>query len=227
MTQEEMNKEQEKPRKSRGCGVKLLMLSVVVLVLGALVGYAYLKIEDKTPEQVAAAAQQSASEYVSQLLANSAVNMSASNTSGRAVELYSLYEKDFVVVYEYSTSWMFSTKKIKVIQPYRVRYGISTTKADLQCGWKTYNEIIQVGNLKPCVISCERFGLQQYEEVEGQWNKIQPEERALVQNQLEEQARRDAEADPAALYLTSMRFIEMLNRESVRLNSKIKYELAH
>ena len=163
MTQEEMNKEQEKPRKSRGCGVKLLLLSIVVLVLGALAGYAYLKIEDKTPEQVVAAAQQSASEYVSQLLANSAVNMSASNTSGRAVELYSLYEKDFVVVYEYSTSWMFSTKKIKVIQPYRVRYGISTTKADLQCGWKTYNEIIQVGNLKPCVISCERFGLQQYE----------------------------------------------------------------
>lgn len=226
MTQEEMNKEQEKSRKSRGCGVKLVMLLLVVSALAGLGGYAWLKLEDKTPEQVVAAAQESAREYVSDLLANSTINIAASNTAGRPVEMYSLYEKDFVVVYEYSTSWMFSSKKIKVTQPYRVRYGISTTRADMQCGWKTYNEIIQVGNLKPCVISCERFGLQQYEEEEGAWNKIHPEERAMVQNQLEEQARRDAAVDPAALYLTQMRFIELLNRESGRLNSQVRYELA-
>ena len=58
------------------------------------------------------------------------------------------------------------------------------------------------------------------------WNKIHPDERALAQNQIEEQAREDAAKDPAAIYLTEMRFVELLNRESARQQSNTRYTLA-
>ena len=64
------------------------------------------------------------------------------------------------------------------------------------------------------------------EEEEGMWNKIHPDERAHAQNRLEEQARGDAAIDPAAMYLTEMRFVEMLNREAARQQSATRYTLA-
>ena len=170
-------------------------------------------------------AQTSVRALVEQMVASSALQGKSVNQSGRMVEMYSLYEKDFVIEYEYTTSWMFSRKRIRIIQPYRVRYGIDTTMGGLQCEFKEGSDVVQVSNLKPCVISCERFGLQVLEEEEGMWNKIHPDERALAQNQLEEQARTDAAADPAAMYLTEMRFVELLNREAARLQNSTRYTL--
>ena len=42
----------------------------------------------------------------------------------------------------------------------------------------------------------------------------------------EEKAREDAAKDPAAMYLTKMRFVELLNRESARQQSNTRYTLA-
>ena len=179
----------------------------------------------RSPQEAVQKAQTSVRALVEQMVASSALQGKSVNQSGRMVEMYSLYEKDFVIEYEYTTSWMFSRKRIRIIQPYRVRYGIDTTMGGLQCEFKEGSDVVQVSNLKPCVISCERFGLQVLEEEEGMWNKIHPDERALAQNQLEEQARTDAAADPAAMYLTEMRFVELLNREAARLQNSTRYTL--
>lgn len=215
-----------KTKKSRGC-LRLLIL-LILLALGGTWLFSFLFYDGtvRTPGEAVQKAQASVRTMVEHLVASSALQGKAVNQSGRVVEMYSLYEKDFVIEFEYTTSWMLSRKRIRITQPYRVRYGIDTTMADMHCEWKEDSNIVQVGNLKPCVISCERFGLQILEEEEGMWNKIHPDERALAQNQIEAHARDAAAADPAALYLTEMRFVEMLNREASRQQSPTRYTLA-
>ncbi len=213
-------------KKSRRFRKFLTLLVLVALAAGSLFVYLFYDGTVRSPKEALQKAEASLLTMVEDLVSGSTDRVHAKGVDGRSVEMYSLYEKEFVVDYEYTTNWMFSTKRIRIIQPYRVRYGISTTLGDLQCEWKSYNEIIQVGNLKPMVISCERFGPQSYEEEEGFWNKIHPDERALVQNVIEEKAREEAAADPAALYLTEMRFVEILNREASRQNSTVRYKLA-
>lgn len=227
MSQEETNSSSAPAgrKKSRGC-LKFFIL-LILLALGGcwLFSFCFYDGTVRSPQEAVQKAQTSVRTMVEQLVASSTLQGKSVNQSGRMVEMYSLYEKDFVVEYEYTTSWMFSRKRIKITQPYRVRYGIDTTMADLQCEWKEGSDVIKVGNLKPCVISCERFGLQLLEEEEGMWNKIHPDERALAQNQIEVQAREDAAVDPAAMYLTEMRFVELLNREAARQQSATRYSL--
>ena len=213
-------------KKSRGCLKYLILLALLVLGGCWLFSFCFYDGTVRTPKEAVQKAQTSVRTMVEHMVASSALQGKSVNRSGRMVEMYSLYEKDIVVEYEYTTSWMFSRKRIRITQPYRVRYGIDTTMADLQCECRENSDVVQVGNLKPCVISCERFGLQTLEEEEGMWNKIHPDERALAQNQIEEQARTDAAVDPAAMYLTEMRFVEMLNRESARQQSPTRYTLA-
>ena len=213
-------------KKSRGCLKYLILLTLLVLGGCWLFSFCFYDGTVRTPKEAVQKAQTSVRTMVEHMVASSALQGKSVNRSGRMVEMYSLYEKDIVVEYEYTTSWMFSRKRIRITQPYRVRYGIDTTMADLQCECRENSDVVQVGNLKPCVISCERFGLQTLEEEEGMWNKIHPDERALAQNQIEEQARTDAAVDPAAMYLTEMRFVEMLNRESARQQSPTRYTLA-
>lgn len=227
MAQEETGKaDAPVKKKKRGCFKYFIFMVLVALGGGWLFSYCLYDGTVRSPQEAVQKAQASVRLLVEQMVASSALQGKSVNRSGRMVEMYSLYEKDFVVEYEYTTSWMFSRKRIRITQPYRVRYGIDTTMGDLKCEWKENSDVVQVGNLKPCVISCERFGLQVLEEEEGMWNKIHPEERALAQNMMEEQARTDAAADPAAMYLTEMRFVEMLNRESARQQSATRYTLA-
>lgn len=227
MEQEETGKaDAPVKKKKRGCLKYFILMVLVALGGGWLFSYCLYDGTVRSPQEAMQKAQASVRLLVEQMVASSALQGKSVNRSGRMVEMYSLYEKDFVVEYEYTTSWMFSRKRIRITQPYRVRYGIDTTMGDLKCEWKENSDVVQVGNLKPCVISCERFGLQVLEEEEGMWNKIHPEERAQAQNMMEEQARTDAAADPAAMYLTEMRFVEMLNRESARQQSATRYTLA-
>ena len=213
-------------KKSRGC-LKWFILLILLLLGGCwLFSFCFYDGTVRSPQEAVQKAQNSVRTMVENMVASSALQGHSVNQSGRLVEMYSLYEKDIVVEYEYTTSWMFSRKRIRIIQPYRVRYGIDTSMANLQCECRDNSDVVQVSNLKPSVISCERFGLQLLEEEEGMWNKIHPDERALAQNQIEEQAREDAAKDPAAIYLTEMRFVELLNRESARQQSTTRYTLA-
>ena len=227
MSQEETNEPKVAVRKkSRGCFKWFILL--ILLSLGGFWLFSYCLYDGtvRSPKEAVEKAQASVHTMVESLVASSSLQGHSVNQSGRLVEMYSLYEKDFVVEYEYTTSWMFSRKRIRIIQPYRVRYGIDTGMANLQCECRENSDVVQVSNLKPGVISCERFGLQLLEEEEGMWNKIHPDERALAQNQIEEKAREDAAKDPAAMYLTKMRFVELLNRESARQQSATRYTLA-
>ena len=213
-------------KKSRGC-LKWFILLILLLLGGCwLFSFCFYDGTVRSPQEAVQKAQNSVRTMVENMVASSALQGHSVNQSGRLVEMYSLYEKDIVVEYEYTTSWMFSRKRIRIIQPYRVRYGIDTSMTNLECECRDNSNVVQVSNLKPSVISCERFGLQLLEEEEGMWNKIHPDERALAQNQIEEQAREDAAKDPAAIYLTEMRFVELLNRESARQQSNTRYTLA-
>ena len=203
------------------------MLLILLLLGGCwLFSFCFYDGTVRSPQEAVQKAQNSVRTMVENMVASSALQGHSVNQSGRLGEMYSLYEKDIVVEYEYTTSWMFSRKRIRIIQPYRVRYGIDTSMTNLECECRDNSNVVQVSNLKPSVISCERFGLQLLEEEEGMWNKIHPDERALAQNQIEEQAREDAAKDPAAIYLTEMRFVELLNRESARQQSNTRYTLA-
>lgn len=225
MSQEETSEPKAK-KKSRGC-LKFFILLILLVIGGSwLFSFCFYDGTVRTPKEAVLKAQDSVRTMVENMVASSALQGRAVNQSGRMVEMYSLYEKDFVVEYEYTTSWMFSRKRIRIIQPYRVRYGINTSMANLQCECRENSDQVIVKNLKPGVISCERFGLQHLEEEEGMWNKIHPDERALAQNLIEEQAREDASRDPAAIYLTEMRFVELLNREAARQQSPTRYTLA-
>lgn len=213
-------------KKSRGC-LKWFILLIMLLLGGCwLFSFCFYDGTVRSPQEAVQKAQNSVRTMVENMVASSTLQGHSVNQSGRLVEMYSLYEKDIVVEYEYTTSWMFSRKRIRIIQPYRVRYGIDTSMTNLECECRDNSDVVQVRNLKPSVISCERFGLQLLEEEEGMWNKIHPDERALAQNQIEEQAREDAAKDPAAIYLTEMRFVELLNRESARQQSNTRYTLA-
>lgn len=225
MSQEETSEPKAK-KKSRGC-LKFFILLILLVIGGSwLFSFCFYDGTVRTPKEAVLKAQDSVRTMVENMVASSALQGRAVNQSGRMVEMYSLYEKDFVVEYEYTTSWMFSRKRIRIIQPYRVRYGINTSMANLQCECRDNSDQVIVKNLKPGVISCERFGLQHLEEEEGMWNKIHPDERAIAQNLIEEQAREDASRDPAAIYLTEMRFVELLNREAARQQSPTRYTLA-
>ena len=225
MSQEETSEPKAK-KKSRGC-LKFFILLILLVIGGSwLFSFCFYDGTVRTPKEAVLKARDSVRTMVENMVASSALQGRAVNQSGRMVEMYSLYEKDFVVEYEYTTSWMFSRKRIRIIQPYRVRYGINTSMANLQCECRDNSDQVIVKNLKPGVISCERFGLQHLEEEEGMWNKIHPDERALAQNLIEEQAREDASRDPAAIYLTEMRFVELLNREAARQQSPTRYTLA-
>ncbi len=225
MSQENASEPKAK-KKSRGC-LKFFILLILLVIGGSwLFSFCFYDGTVRTPKEAVLKAQDSVRTMVENMVASSALQGRAVNQSGRMVEMYSLYEKDFVVEYEYTTSWMFSRKRIRIIQPYRVRYGINTSMANLQCECRDNSDQVIVKNLKPGVISCERFGLQHLEEEEGMWNKIHPDERALAQNLIEEQAREDASRDPAAIYLTEMRFVELLNREAARQQSPTRYTLA-
>ena len=227
MSQEETTTPKAPVKKeSRGC-LKWFILLILLLLGGCwLFSFCFYDGTVRSPQEAVQKAQNSVRTMVENMVASSALQGHSVNQSGRLVEMYSLYEKDIVVEYEYTTSWMFSRKRIRIIQPYRVRYGIDTSMTNLECECRDNSNLVQVSNLKPSVISCERFGLQLLEEEEGMWNKIHPDERALAQNQIEEQAREDAAKDPAAIYLTEMRFVELLNRESARQQSNTRYTLA-
>lgn len=132
---------------------------------------------------------------------------------GRSVMMYALYEKEMNVVYRYSNTWGGSTKKMCITQKFRVRYGIDATLEGVNAKWGAPG-VIKLENLTPGVITCERIGNNEIEEENGLWNRLQPEERADAQTALDEQARRDAGADAAALECVRRRVLDALNGEA-------------
>lgn len=134
-------------------------------------------------------------------------------TSGRPVEMYSLYEKTMTKTYTYKTRFLGSEKELRIEEEFVCRYGVDVTLEGVSASWSTPG-IIRLDRVNTRLISCEALGHVKLSEDDGWWNKIQTEEREHALNSFIRQVRKEAAQDESALLVAKYRFQELIRREA-------------
>lgn len=141
------------------------------------------------------------------------ITVTTTDVSGRPVVMYSLYEKRMAVEYTYRNKWWGSEKSLTIRDEFVCRYGVDASLNGVQASWDSPG-VLRMDELQISLISCEPVGKQKMREDGGWWNKLQPEERAMAQNELLNHARRQATQDTAALRVARERFLRLLQAEA-------------
>ncbi|MDO4955052.1 MAG: DUF4230 domain-containing protein [Akkermansia sp.] len=132
---------------------------------------------------------------------------------GRNILELTTYEKEIESEHEYTnTSWG-STKRIKYTRKYTAKYGADLTQTPVNGDLRIEYKII-VASLTP-------NGEPDIESENGWWNKLTDEERAKVEYEAEEYAKRVALKDHAAVQIAEQR-IDKFIQEKYGENGKHK-----
>lgn len=123
---------------------------------------------------------------------------------GRNILELTTYEKDVVSEHEYTNTWWGSTKTIKYTRRYKAKYGADLMLMPSNGKLKIQYKII-VASLTP-------DGEADIESENGWWNKISDKERAKVESDAEEQAKRVAMEDNAAVQIAEERLVEFIRK---------------
>lgn len=141
------------------------------------------------------------------------ITVTTTDVSGRPVVMYSLYEKRMAVEYTYRNKWWGSEKSLTIRDEFVCRYGVDASLNGVQASWDSPG-VLRMDELQISLISCEPVGVQKMREDGGWWNKLQPEERAMAQNEFLKHARRQASQDTASLRVARERFLRLLQEEA-------------
>lgn len=151
-----------------------------------------------------------AKSFVKNLLKSSGqATVEVTTGPGHAVMVYSLWEKKQSVSYEYSTTWMGSTKKIKLFREYNCRYGVDASLKGVEASWDSPG-VLCLDQLETALVSMEPIGNIR---IESEWvflNRLKPEDCEAAHNGLLRTARRIAANDADALQITKLRFERLL-----------------
>lgn len=202
------NKElpQEITPASFGCSKAVTILGLAFMALTGVVLYL---VHDALVEKPA-----DAIDALKEIMASKGeITVTTTDVSGKPVVMYSLYEKRMAVEYTYRNKWWGSEKSLTIRDEFVCRYGVDASLNGVQASWDSPG-VLRMDELQISLISCEPVGEQKMREEGGWWNKLQPEERAMAQNELLNHARRQATQDTAALRVARERFLRLLQAEA-------------
>lgn len=194
------------PASSFGCSKAMTILGLAFMALTGVVLYL---VHDALVEKPA-----DAIDALKEIMASKGeITVTTTDVSGRPVVMYSLYEKRMAVEYTYRNKWWGSEKSLTIRDEFVCRYGVDASLNGVQASWDSPG-VLRMDELQISLISCEPVGKQKMREDGGWWNKLQPEERAMAQNELLNHARRQATQDTAALRVARERFLRLLQAEA-------------
>lgn len=186
----------------------IAVLGVAIILLTGFLAYLAYDAFYAGPKHVGQTIYGDAKSFVKNLLkSSSVVTVAATTGPGQPVMMYSLWEKELKVSYEYSTTWMGSTKSIQLRRNYKCRYGVDASLNG--ASWDAPG-VLNLDKLEVSLISVEPVGGIKIDENHGWWNNLQKNEREAAHNALLRTARNIAKNDTDAMLITKLRFREIL-----------------
>ena len=154
-----------------------------------------------------------AKKLVKDILASSGeITIEVKTDQGSPAMMYVLWTQEQSVSYEYSTTWVGSTKKIKLFRKYKCFYGVDASLEGVDVSWDSPG-VLNLDNPKVALITMvEPAGDIKIETDGGVWNHIQAEDHEAAHNGLWRTARSIAAKDTNALQKTKRRFEELIRQ---------------
>lgn len=197
------------PKPSFNMAMCIAVLGVAVTILIGFLAY----LPHKTVDVVIGGPKviyDDAKKFLKDILASSGLTTIEVKTGqGSPVMKYVLWEQEQDVSYEYSTTWMGSTKSIKLFSKYKCLYGVDASLEGVDVSWKSPG-VLNLDNPNVALITMEPVGELKIMEEDGIWNRLQTKDREVAHNDLLRTARRIAAHDTNALLITKLRFEELI-----------------
>lgn len=190
----------------------------VMFLIAALTALAWKGMDEtidivKRPLDVFTAIGKGAQETLGQILNHYRDVVIVRTEGGRNILELTTYEKKIVSEREYTNTWMGSTKTYKYTRSYVAKYGADLTQTPVNGNLRIEYKII-VSSLTP-------EGEPVIESKNGFWNSLTDEERAKVEYEAEEYAKRVALEDNAAVQIAEERIVKFI-QENFGENGKHK-----
>ena len=132
--------------------------------------------------------------------------------TGAPVAELSTYKQEVLVNHSYSTSFLFSQKKLRYTQKYEIRYGVNLDSLRISSDNTRLSFDIVVTSITPVGVDDNRQAI--IESDDGFINKLQDEEYAKVEKDAREKARLQALQNDIAIQEAKQSFIDIINRTS-------------
>ncbi len=188
----------------------IAVLGVAVTILIGFLAYLFYNASYAGLKEGIVTGYNDAKEFVKKILASSGLTTIEVKTGqGRPVMMYVLWEQEQDVSYEYSTTWVGSTKSIKLFSKYKCFYGVDASLEGVDVSWNSPG-VLKLGNPNVALIAMDPVGELKIMEEDGIWNRLQTKDREAAHNDLLRTARRIAANDTNALLITKLRFQELI-----------------
>lgn len=190
----------------------IAVLGVSMMILLGFLAYLTHDAFYAGPKEVGKMIYEDAKKVVQDILKASGTTIIEVKTDqGQAVMMYLLWTQEQSASYEYSTTWMGSTKTIKLFRKYKCFYGVDASLEGVNASWESPG-VLKMSNPKVALITMEPVGDIKIETDGGMWNHIQAEDHEAAHNGLLRTARSIAAHDTNALLITKMRFEELIRQ---------------
>ncbi len=198
------------PKPHFGMSKAIAVLGVAMVLLCGFLAYLAYDAFYVAPKETVKTMYSDAKSFVKNLLKSSGqATVEVTTGPGHAVMVYSLWEKEQKVSYEYSTTWRGSTKRIKLTRTYKCFYGVDASLKGVEASWDSPG-VLCLDKLETALVSMEPIGNIRIECEDGLWNRLTKEDHEAAHNGLLRTARRIAANDADALQITKLRFERLL-----------------
>lgn len=201
------------PKPSFNMAKCIAVLGVSMMILLGFLAYLTYDAIYAGPKVVVEEIYKDAKELVKKILESSGTTTIEVKTGqGSPVMMYVLWAQEQDVSYEYSTTWVGSTKKIKLFRKYKCFYGVDASLEGVDVSWDSPG-VLNLDNPKVALITMvEPVGDIKIETDGGVWNHIQAEDHEAAHNGLWRTAHSIAAKDTNALQKTKKRFEELIRQ---------------
>lgn len=208
--QEELTTVTTVPKPSFNMAMCIAVLGVAVTILIGFLAYLFYDASYAGPKEGIETLYDDAKKAVKDILASSGVTtIEVKTAQGKVVMKYVLWEQEQDVSYEYSTTWMGSTKSIKLFRKYKCSYGVNASLEGVDVS-RDSTGVLNLDNPNVALITMEPVGELKIMEEDGIWNRLQTKDREVAHNDLLRTARRIAANDTNALWITKRCFQDII-----------------
>lgn len=198
------------PKPHFGMSKAIAVLGVAMVLLCGFLAYLAYDAFYVAPKEAVKTIYNDAKTLVKKCFESSGtVTIEVTSGSGHAAMMYSLWEKEQKVSYEYSTKWRGSTKRIKLTRTYKCFYGVDASLKGVEASWDSPG-VLKLDHPEVSLISMVPIDDIKVECEDGLWNKLKNEDHEAAHNGLLRTVRSIAANDTDALLITKLRFERIL-----------------